>query len=250
MQINLELKKYSFAEKPSQILSTLGFNSAKTYTLNNNILSFEDDRTQADIETLLNNSAKLLYLNKEFLKQKLDSDYNSAKKITILGSNTLIIKHDTAERDDFLKLIEDVSNLSKLKKKKGVFIYKQTTDAGDLALRILPEIAAYIFEDLFVATLNNPLRSEVNSRVHNKTTVYDNALGNINNATTQSELNAVTWHFLNPAGITIDTNAKAAEMLADSRVSDFAKAAINAVKDPVTGEIYLIKPLRELAADS
>ena len=105
-------------------------------------------------------------------------------------------------------------------------------------------------KDLFVATLNNPQQTDVNSRIHNKTTVYDLALENINNATTQTELDAVTWNFLNPTGIIIDVNAEANKMLADATVSAIAKLAINAAKDPVTNEIHLVKTLPELAANS
>ena len=86
--------------------------------------------------------------------------------------------------------------------------------------------------------------------MHNKTTVYELALEKINNASTQAELDAITWSFLNPQGIVIDVNDKANEMLADSEVSDFAKAAINTAKDLITGEIHLVKTLQELADDS
>lgn len=188
----------------------------------------------------------------QVLKQEkitaLINDFNLSKKITIQNGKTLVIEHDTPERDIFLKLIEDVSNLSTTE--GAAFIYEQQTDAGKLALRILPEIAAYIFKDLFVATLNNPQQTQVNSRVHNKATVYELALENINKATVQAELDLVTWSFLNPTGIIIDVNAKAAQMLANPTVSDFAKAAINAAKDPATGEIHLVKTLQELAGDS
>lgn len=178
----------------------------------------------------------------------LEDDSNASKTITIQNGETLIVEHDTPERDIFLKLIEDVSNLSTTE--GAAFIYEQQTDSGKLALRILPEIATYIFKDLFVVTLNNPQQTKVNSRVHNKTTVYELALEKINNATTQSELDAITWTFLNSTGIVIDVNDKATEMLADATVSDFAKLAINAAKDPATGEIHLVKTLAELAADS
>lgn len=178
----------------------------------------------------------------------LDDDFNASKKITIQNGNTLEIAHDTPERGYFLKLIEDVSNLSSTQ--GAAFIYEQKTDAGKLALRILPEIATYIFKDLFVATLNNSQQTKVNLRVHNKATVYELALEKINNANSQAELDAITWTFLNPAGIVIDVNNKAAEMLADATVSQFAKDAINAAKDPITGEIHLVKTLQELADDS
>lgn len=192
-----------------------------------------------------------LHESKQAKIAQLESDYNASKKITVQNGTTLIVEHDTPERDIFLDLIEKVSNLSKLKKKrKGAFIYKQKTDTGSLALRILPEIAAYIFEDLFVATLANAEQTEVVAREHNRTTVYDLTLEQIDGASTQAELDSVTWTFLHPSGIVIDVNTKAAEMLADPTVSDFAKTAINAAKDPVTGEIHLVKTLQELAADS
>lgn len=185
--------------------------------------------------------------NKKNKLLDLEVDFNKSKKITIQNGKTLIIEHDTPERDIFLELIEQASNLSAT---NGAFIYKQKTDAGSLALRILPEIAAYIFQDLFLGTLGNPQQTQVPSRIHNKTTVYDLALEKINNAATQTELDAITWNFLHPSGVVIDVNDKAIKMLADPEVSDFAKAAINAAKDPITGEIHLVKTLQELAADS
>lgn len=192
-----------------------------------------------------------LHESKQAKIAQLEADYNQSKKITIQNGTTLIVKHDTPERDIFLDLIEKVSNLSKLKKKlKGAFIYKQKTDTGSLALRILPEIAAYIFEDLFVATLANAEQTEVVAREHNRTTVYDLTLEQIDGASTQAELDSVTWTFLHPSGIVIDVNTEAVKMLNDATVSQFAKDAINAAKDPITGEIHLVKTLAELAADS
>lgn len=195
-------------------------------------------------------NAALQELNskKRIVIKKLLADYNRAKEITIQNGKTIIIEHDTPERKYFLELIENVSNLGSTQ--GAAFIYEQQTDSGKLALRILPEIATYIFKDLFIATLNNPQQTKVNSRVHNKTTVYELALEQINDATTQAELDAIKWTFLNPTGILIDVNDKATEMLADPTVSDFAKAAINAAKDPATDEIHLVKTLQELAADS
>lgn len=187
-----------------------------------------------------------LNVSKQNKIAQLETDFNASKKITIQNGNTLIIKHDTPERKYFLKLIENVSNLSSTT--GAACIYEQQTDASKLALRILPEIASYIFKDLFIATL--PSGTKVNLRVHNKITVYELALEQINNATTQTELDAISWNFLNPQGIVIDVNIKAAEMLADATVSKFAKDAINAAKDPTTGEIHLVKTLQELADDS
>lgn len=189
---------------------------------------------------------KPLDILKEEKIQELKAAFNASKKITIQNGTTLIVEHDTPERSNFLKLIEDVSNLSTTE--GAAFIYEQQTDSGKLALRILPEIATYIFKDLFVVALTSG--TKVNARVHNKTTVYELALEQINNATTQAELDDVAWSFINPKGIVIDVNDKATQMLSDSTVSDFAKATINAAKDPITNEIHLVKPLKEFAVDS
>ncbi len=181
----------------------------------------------------------------EKIKQ-LETDFNAAKKITIQNGNTLEIAHDTPERAEFIQLIENISNLDTAN--NAVFIYKQQTDLGKLALRILPEIAAYIFKDLFITTLQS--NTKVNSRVHNKTVTYELALEKINQAQSISDLDTITWSFLNPTGILIDVNAEAAKMLNAVNVSQFAKDAINAAKDLVTGEIHLVKTLQQLANDS
>lgn len=220
----------------------LVFNEAECLQLQDDEQIIVIEKTQEIID------AYNLPLSKQLKIQKLNEDFNASKKITIQNGKTLEIAHDTPERDIFLKLFEDVSNLSSTQ--GAAFIYEQQTDTGKLALRILPEIAAYIFKDVFIATLANTQQTKVNSRVHNKTTVYDLALENINTATRQAELDAITWNFLHPKGVAIDVNTKATEMLADPEVSDFVKAAINASKDPITGEIHLVKTLQELAADS
>ncbi len=177
--------------------------------------------------------------------KELEIAFNAAKKITIQNGKTLVIAHDTPERPEFIQLIENISNLDTLN--NAVFIYKQQTDSGKLALRILPEIAAYIFKDFFITTLSSG--TKVNSRVHNKTVTYELALEKINNAQSINDLDSITWNFLNPQGILIDVNAEAAKMLNAVNVSQFAKDAINAAKDPVTGEIHLVKTLQELAND-
>lgn len=188
---------------------------------------------------------KPLQILKEEKLEELKKDLNESKKIIIQNGKTLVIEHDTPERKHFLKLIEDVSNLSSMQ--GGAFVYEQQTDEGKLAFRILPEIATYIFKDLFITTLANTQKTKVNSRVHNRTTVYELALEQINKANTQAELDAIKWDFLNPNGIVIDVNAKAKKMLVDPTVSKFTKDTINAVKDPSTGEIHLVKTLSELA---
>tara|TARA_R110002020_G_scaffold444120_2_gene655476 strand:- start:2813 stop:3766 length:954 start_codon:yes stop_codon:yes gene_type:complete len=230
----------------TQIEPLQKYNDSTTQAFNDAAETWEytfkgSDLLEAERLKSLNESKKVKFA-------QLEIDFNKSKKITIQNGATLVIAYNTPERDIFLKMIEDVSNLGSTE--GTAFIYEQQTDVGKLALRILPEIAAYIFKDLFIATLSNPQKTKVNVRVHNKTTVYELALEKINKATTQTELDAVKWSFLNQKGIVIDVNAKANKMLADHTVSDLAKAAINIAKDPTTGEIHLVKTLQELADDS
>ena len=231
---------FGFADNSAEIPVLPGFSVVQYST---NEVGFNPIGKVFENGNIVVNIEDLRALTREALK----SDLNASKKITIQNGTTLIIEHDTPERKYFVDLIEKVSNLSLT---NGAFIYKQKTNSGTLALRILPEIATYIFKDLFVATLNNPQQTDVNSRIHNKTTVYDLALEQIDGATTQLELDAITWNFLHPTGIVIDVNAEANKMLADATVSAIAKLAINAAKDPVTNEIHLVKTLPELAANS
>jgi hypothetical protein len=260
--VDVEIQGIFYLKTDAAELAEIAKKDADLYTQIEPLQKYDDGTTQAfddaaqiweytfkGADLLEAERVEALNVSKQDKIAQLESDFNAAKKITIQNGKTLIVEHDTPERDYFLKLIEDVSNLSTTQ--GAAFIYEQQTDAGKLALRIFPEIAAYIFKDLFVATLTNAQQTKVSSRVHNKTTVYELALKQINEATTQAELDAITkWTFLNPTGIVIDVNDKATEMLADASVSDFAKAAINAAKDPTTGEIHLVKTLEELAADS
>ena len=185
-------------------------------------------------------------LQRQILLSQLEADFNASKKITIQNGKTIYIAYDTPERKYFLELIEnpnkpkDIDNL--------VFEYQQKTDEGGLGFRILPEIASYIFKNLFVVDLADG--TTINSRRRNKAFIYNHALEQINNATTQTELDSISWKFLNPQGIVIDVNDKATQMLKDATVSEFAKAAINAAKDPITGEIHLVRTVAAITADS
>ena len=173
-------------------------------------------------------------------QQQLQNDFNTSKKITIQNGNTLIIEHDTPERKYFfdkLKLITQESTRQDIS-----ISYQQENDGSSYTFSAIPKIWAYIFKDLFLADrikdgqptgFKEDVR-EQNQIKFNITNLY------IQRATTQEELNAITWNFTKPNGIVIDISEKAEQMLADSTVDAYTKAIINAAKDPVTGEIHLI----------
>lgn len=235
MQINLQLKKYSITQKPTQILSTLGFNSAKNYTLNEGILSFEDDRTQADIESLLNTSAKLLYLNQEFLKNQLELDYNSSKKIILQNGNTLVIEYDTPERGIFTNNLENLKTISI--SENSVLSYWQEVDGVLLGFSAL----SYIWERLFVKKFTNkrPSLTLEAKRSKNKE-IFDVQKLKIENATSIEELESIDWHFEDITIINI--NEEAQNLIDDPDTPAYVIDAINKLKGE-DGRIHLIKKL-------
>jgi len=220
------------------------------YTKIEPLQKYDDGTAQAFSDVLLvwEYVIKGLELMRQAKITQLQHDFNASKKITLQNGKTLVIKHDTEERPYFLKMLEECSTLSGAD--GAAFIYEQKTDEGVVALRILPEIATYIFKDMFIVILDNKMKTKVNSRIHNKTTVYNFAYERIHSVSTIKQLNAIHWNFSHPAGLIIDVNDKANKMLVDSSVSDYAKAAINASKDPISGEIHIVKTLAELAANS
>ena len=176
---------------------------------------------------------------KDAKRSELETSFNLSKKITLQNGNTLIIDHDTKERDHFLSCLENIDSVNYID--LSALTYVQS-DAG-LGFRLLPEIAQYIFKDAFMHQVSTGF--SVNYRLQNKAVIYSNALKAIENASTEEELNAVTWSFINPEGLLIDVSDKAAQMLSDATLSDTAKAAIQAATDE-NGDVHLIVPINEL----
>lgn len=180
----------------------------------------------------------------ELKQEKIDSlnnDFNAAKKITIQNGTTLVIAHDTPERDIFLNKLTAVLQESTV---SNVSIsYQQKVNNSMYIFSALPTVWSYVFKDLFLVDRKKSDGTltgfKENSREYNKIT-FDAVALKIQNATTIEELNAISWNFANPNGIFINVNEKAEQMLNDSIVDDFTKSAINQLKDPETGEIHLI----------
>lgn len=173
--------------------------------------------------------------------QALKGDFNASKKITIQNGNTLIIKHNTPERNIFLDKLTNV--LQESLSKDVSLSYQQQVDNVMYRFSALPIIWSYIFKDLFLVENKNTNGSltgfKQNIREYNRITFEVISL-KIQNTTTTEELNAISWEFANPNGIFINVNEKAEQMLNDPTVDDFTKSAINQSKDPETGQIHLI----------
>jgi len=176
---------------------------------------------------------------KKELLNKLSEDYNFSKKIILQNGNSLEINHDTKEGDFLLKIIEEVNNIQEVS--LGAYIYTQQN--ANMGFRIMPEIAKYIFKDMFVSTLPNG--TNVNSRIHNKAVIFENNKHKIEKANNINELNIINWSFINPNGVIVDINKKADKILADASTSEEAKTTIKLLKDK-NGEIHLIRPISEL----
>jgi len=195
----------------------------------------------------LDDKGDLQEINVEFEKQKqeklksLKTDFNLSKKITIQNGTTLVIAHDTPERDIFLNKLTAVLQESTL---SNVSIsYQQKVNNSMYIFSALPTVWSYVFKDLFLVDRKKSDGTvtgfKENSREYNKIT-FNAVVLKIQNATTIEELNAISWNFANPNGIFINVNEKAEQMLNDSIVDDLTKSAINQLKDPETGEIHLI----------
>jgi hypothetical protein len=178
---------------------------------------------------------------KERLTQ-LQNDYNTSKKIIIQNGNTLIIEHNTPERSIFLHKLTFMLKEGLLN--NVAISYQQNVNNVMYRFSALPTIWNYVFKDLFLVdrrksdgTLTGFKES---SREHNKI-LFDLLLLQIQNTTTQQELDSISWEFVNPNGTVINVNNKAGQMLNDASVDDFTKSAINQLKDPTTGDIHLIQ---------
>ena len=172
----------------------------------------------------------------------LQNDFNASKKITIQNGNTLIIEHNTPERSIFLHKLTVTLKESLLS--NAAISYQQKVNNVMYRFSALPTVWNYVFKDLFMVdsrksdgTLTGFKES---SREHNRI-LFDLLLLQIQNTTTQQELDSISWEFVNPNGTVINVNNKAEQMLNDASVDDFTKSAINQLKDPTTGDIHLIQ---------
>lgn len=201
-------------------------------------IAFDDIVGYSYIDGQVVHSLKSLKVEK--LKD-LETAHNASKKIIIKNGETLVIEHNTPERDIFINKLMTVSQESFVS--NASLAYQQQVGNVMYRFSASPTVWSYIFKDLFFidrkTSNGTPNGIKENYREHNQLTFNAVAL-TIQNSTTIVELNAVSWEFANPDGIIINVNEKATQMLNDESVDDFTKEAIRRVKDIETGEIHLI----------
>ncbi len=173
---------------------------------------------------------------KEHLAQ-LENDYNASKVITIQNGNTIVIKHDTFEREHFLKNIELVGN--ETTQTNTVLSYRQNDIENRCQYRIslVYYIWKYIFIDLFLVGRSSGFKESIRSKNQGEYTIAQLKIANVK---TIEELNGVTCNFVNPQGTVIDVSVKAKKIFDNSNTPDDVKALISKLTD-AEGNVHLIE---------
>ena len=165
----------------------------------------------------------------------LEQAYANSKKITIQNGKTLIIKHDTPERNYFmdnlnnLKRIEDMPN--------SVLSYRQKEGSVYLGFSTLVYVWRRLFLELFTNTRDS---KTLETRSFKNKEIYDVKKLKIKNSISIEELNNISWAFLE--SVVININLEAKKILDDVNSPQYTKDAINALKDK-NDQIHLIKEL-------
>ncbi len=173
---------------------------------------------------------------KERLAQ-LENDFNASKLIVIQNGNTIVIKHDTFEREHFLKNIELVVN--ETTQTNTVLSYRQNDIENRCQYRIslVYYIWKYIFIDLFLVARSSGFKESIRSKNQGEYTIAQLKIANVK---TIEELNGVTCNFVNPQGTVIDVSVKAKEIFDNSNTPDDVKALISKLTD-AEGNVHLIE---------
>ena len=173
---------------------------------------------------------------KERLAQ-LENDYNASKLIVIQNGNTIVIKHDTFEREHFLKNIELVGN--ETTQSNTVLSYRQNDIENRCQYRIslVYYIWKYLFIDLFLVARLSGYKESIRSKNQGEYTIAQLKIANVK---TIDELNAITCNFVNPQGIVIDVSVKAKEIFDNSNTPADVKALISKLTD-ADGNVHLIE---------
>jgi len=181
---------------------------------------------------------KLVELSKKQKLEALERDFNASKLIVIQNGETIVIKHDTKEREEFIKNIEIITN--EYNDKKGALIYWQEDIENRCTYNITLStyIWNYIFSDLF--SFARPSGFKTCSRTENKLT-YQTTKAKILNATTLEEIMKISYNLINPSGIVIDISIKAKEIFDNPNTPASIKEEI--VKLTTEDGIHLIKKI-------
>lgn len=160
--------------------------------------------------------------------QELDAAFKDSKSVVIKNGHSLTITADDADRDYFVKNIEDSINSVHLKENfLEVLEYRQFTLTKVFRVRAVAYLWRYVF-------------GEYNKhRVANKL-MYKTFKVAINNASTQEILDGITFKFAD--ALVVNINDKVAEIEADKNTPEGVLKAINDAKDN-KGVVHLVKDL-------
>jgi hypothetical protein len=180
----------------------------------------------------------LVELSKKQKLEELERNFNSSKLIVIQNGETMVIKHDTNKRREFMKNLEIVTN--EYSDQKGVLRYWQHDDENNCIYTIVLStyIWKYIFSDLFSFTSQNGFKPSI--RTENEFT-YEITKAKISNATTLEEIMKISYNLINPSGLVIDISIKAKEIFDNPNTPESIKEEI--VKLTTEDGIHLIKKI-------
>tara|TARA_Y100000401_G_scaffold29233_2_gene21291 strand:- start:5959 stop:6765 length:807 start_codon:yes stop_codon:yes gene_type:complete len=221
------------------------FNEEKNYKILNNKL-FEVGE----------NEYSTYFLQEELDKQKklklkeLNEVYNNSKKIIIQNGNTLVISHDTPEREHFIANLPKLPNWNEVSffgnYKHSTLGYWQSEGKKIYGFFADSIIWSEVFGSLFIDKESKTLIFAQNKRFYD---IYKNK---VSNAKTISELNSISFKGISN-GIMINIKNEAELILEKFKPSLVSITVKNGIKKNITkaikeiqdenGEIHLIKDL-------
>lgn len=165
----------------------------------------------------------------------LEETYNRSKKIILQNGNTLIINHDTPEREFFINNLENLKRIEEAE--NSVLSYRQKVDDVYLGFSALSYVWKYLFLNKF--TNERPSLALEAKRGKNKE-IYDVKKLKIENANSTQELEVIEWRFEDIT--TININEEAQKLIEYPETPAYVIETINKLKGE-DGQIHLIKPL-------
>ena len=160
--------------------------------------------------------------------QELDAAFKDSKSVLIKNGHSLTITADDADRDYFIKNIEDSINSVHLKESfLEVLEYRQFTASKVFRVRAVAYLWRYVFGEYNKHRVSNKL-------MHKTFKVA------IHKAATKEILDSINFKFAD--ALVVDINDKVAEIEANKNTPEGVLEAINDAKDD-KGVVHLVKDL-------
>lgn len=224
------------------------------YTKINPLQKYEDGTTQSFENgkwDYVDKGEKLQLVElKEKKLEELEKVYNESKKITIQNGETLIINHDTPEREYFLNNLPKVQNWSEISffgnYKHSILEYWQEENGKIYGFSADSIVWAEVFSSIFIDKESKILIFAQNKKFYD---IYKNK---ILNAKSLLDLNNLSFEKI-PKGIVINIKNEAGIILKKFKPSLLSITTKNDIKKTITeavkrlqnedGQIHLIKEL-------